>query len=124
VSRVAREPGGRESNRGRRDGWIRIVSTCAPILALLAACGGKVASNGVSARDAVVYVRSNVGDAQVYMDGRFVGPVRVVRGGIAVDPGKHRLELRHDDYYSAYVELDLERAERKKLQLEMAPILP
>jgi hypothetical protein len=96
----------------------------AVVLAELVACGPKPAPNGVTASDAIVYVRSNVGDAQVYMDGRFVGPVQVVRGGIAVDPGKHRLELRHDDYFSRYVELDLGRAERKKLQLELAPILP
>ena len=91
---------------------------------LLAACGPKAAPNGVTRDEAVVQVRSNVADAQVYIDGRFVGPVNVVRAGIAMIAGKHRLELRHDDYFSRYVELDLHRAERKKLQLQMAPVLP
>lgn len=93
-------------------------------LIALGACGPKPAPSGPSPSDAIVYVRSNVGDAQVFVDGRFVGPLAVVRGGIAVDPGTHRLELRHDDYFSRYVELDLHRSERKKLQLEMAPVLP
>ena len=56
--------------------------------------------------------------------GRFVGPVNILRGGIAVDPGKHRVELRHDDYFSRYVELDLARAEKKQLELSLAPVLP
>ncbi len=90
----------------------------------LAACGPKPPPSRVAPRDALVFVRANVGDAQVYVDGRFVGPVNAVRGGIAVDPGHHRVELRADDYFSRYVELDLARAERKKLQLDLAPVLP
>jgi hypothetical protein len=94
------------------------------LVAVLAACGPKPAPNRIAPTDAIVFVASNVTDAQVYVDGRFIGPVQVVRGGIAIDPGKHRLELRHDEYFSRYVDLELGRAERKKLQLEMAPILP
>ena len=94
------------------------------LIAVLAACGPKAAPNGVTRDEAVVQVRSNVADAQVYIDGRFVGPVNVVRAGIAMVAGKHRLELRHDDYFSRYVDLDVHRAERKKLQLQMAPVLP
>lgn len=88
------------------------------------ACGPKPAPNRVTPDDAIVYFKSNVGDAQVFVDGRFVGPVNVLHGGVAVDPGRHRVELRRDDYFSRYVELDLRRAERKQLQLEMAPVLP
>jgi hypothetical protein len=94
------------------------------IAVLLVGCGPKTAPNGVSPNDAIVYFKSNVSDAQVYVDGRFVGPVSVLHGGIAVDPGKHRFELRRDDYFSRYVELDLARAEKKQLQLELAPVLP
>jgi hypothetical protein len=94
------------------------------LILALAACGPKPSPTAVSKNDAIVYLKSNVTDAQVYVDGRFVGPLGVVHGGIAVDPGKHRVELRHDDYFSRYVELDLHRSERKKLQLEMAPVLP
>ena len=94
------------------------------VLAALLACGPKPNPNGVTPNDAIVYVKSNVNDAQIYVDGRFIGPVGYVRGGIAIDPGRHRLELRHDDFFARYVELDLHRAERKHLQLEMAPVLP
>ena len=90
----------------------------------LVACGPKPHPNSVTPNDAVIYLKSNVTDAQVYVDGRFVGPVSMLRGGIALDPGKHRVELRKDDYFSRYAELDLRRAERKQLQLELAPVLP
>ena len=90
----------------------------------LVACGPKPPPNHVTPNDAIVYLKSNVTDAQVYVDGRFIGPISILRGGIALDPGKHRVELRRDDYFSRYAELDLKRAERRKLQLELAPVLP
>jgi hypothetical protein len=95
-----------------------------PVL-LACACGGKVAyPGGVDADDAIVKVRSNVRDAQVYVDGRFIAPLDAVRAGIAVEPGFHRFELRRDDYFSSYLELELGRAERRQVQMELAPILP
>ena len=95
------------------------------LVAVLAACSGpKVAPNGVTRNDAIVVFRSNVRDAQVYVDGRFVAPLNAIGGGVAVEPGTHRFELRHDDYFSSYLELTLARAERKKVALELAPILP
>jgi len=90
----------------------------------LAACGSRQKPSGVSPEDAIFYVRSNVSEASVFVDGRFIGPVTVLKGGIAVLPGKHRLELRHDDYFSRYVDLDLKRAERRKLLITLAPVLP
>lgn len=94
------------------------------LLLVVVACGPKPAPSGAGQGDAIVYVKSNVGDAQVYFDGRFVGSVSILRGGVALDPGKHRVELRHDDYFSRYVELDLHRAEHKQLELQLAPVLP
>jgi hypothetical protein len=94
------------------------------VLIVLAACGGRQPSSHVTANDAVVYLKSNVTDAQVYVDGRFLGPVSALRGGIAFDPGRHRFELRRDDYFSGYVEVDLRRAERRQLSLDLAPVLP
>jgi hypothetical protein len=90
-----------------------------------AACGATPPrTGGVQRDDAIVQLRSNVRDAQVFVDGRFIAPLNAVGAGIAVEPGFHRIELRHDDYFSSYAELDLARAERRKLQLEMAPVLP
>jgi hypothetical protein len=93
-------------------------------LLVLGGCPQKQPTTGVSASDAIVYIKSNVGKASLYVDGRYVRPVEMVKGGIAVLPGKHRIELRHDDYFSRYVELDLSRAEKKTLDLTLAPILP
>ncbi len=94
------------------------------VLDLVSGCGPKPAPTGPSPNDAVIYLSSNVSDAQVYVDGRFVGPLAVVRRGISFDPGHHRVELRHDDYFSRFVELDLRRAEKKQVALDMAPVLP
>lgn len=94
-------------------------------LLVIAACGPKpTPANGVTADDAIFYVRSNVADASIFVDGRFIGPVSMVRGGIAVVPGHHRIELRRDDYFARYVELDAKRADRTKLEINLAPVLP
>ena len=65
---------------------------CALVLAL--GCGHRQAPGGVTPNDAIVRVRTNVGDAHVYVDGRFLAPIAALRGGIAVEPGTHRIELR------------------------------
>ena len=88
------------------------------------ACGPKPAPNGITPADAVVFIRTNVGDADLILDGHYVGHVAMLRAGVAMEPGKHRLELRHDDYLSTYLELDLRRAERRKVAMELSPILP
>jgi hypothetical protein len=94
-------------------------------LALLAACGGAPPrTGGVEPDDAIVQLRSNVPGAQVYVDGRFIAPLAAVGAGIAVEPGFHRFELRHDEYFSSYLELELARAERRKVRMELAPVLP
>jgi hypothetical protein len=94
------------------------------VAVVLAACGSPPAVNGVRQGQAVVVVTSNVGDAQVWVDGRYIGTVGMVHAGLAMDPGHHRIELRHDDYFSRYAELALTRAERTKLDLDMKPVLP
>lgn len=94
------------------------------LLAVLAACGPKVGPNGVSASDAIVKVKSNVRDAQVFVDGRYVAPLSALRGGVAVDPGVHRFELRHDDFFAGYLEVTLAKAERREVAIDLAPMLP
>ena len=94
------------------------------VLVALVACGGKQNPSGVDSDDAIVVVKSNVTDANVFVDGRYYGSVRMLRGGLAFDAGHHRVELRHDEYFSRYVELDLKRAEKRKLDLDLAPVLP
>ena len=96
--------------------WLLVLALCA--------CGHPKNPHAVNSDDAIVLIKSNVTDANVYVDGRYFGLVKMLRGGLAFEAGKHRLELRHEDYFSRYVELDLKRAERKKLQLDLAPVLP
>lgn len=93
-------------------------------LALGACSGAKVSPTGVTREDAIVVFKSNVRDAQVYVDGKFIAPLDAMRAGVAVVPGTHRFELRHEDYFSSYLELTLAKAERKKVSLELAPVLP
>jgi hypothetical protein len=91
----------------------------------LVACGTpKTKPNGVTRNDAVVVLKSNVRDAQLFVDGRFIAPLNAIGGGVAVEPGMHRFELRHEDYFSSYLELTVARAEHKKVSLDMAPVLP
>lgn len=91
----------------------------------LAACHNTTGpAHGVTSADAVFYVKSNVPTAGLFVDGRFIGPVGGLKGGVAVVPGKHRLELRQDDYFSRYIEVDMKKADRKHLDVELAPVLP
>jgi hypothetical protein len=91
----------------------------------LAACGGSATQvGGVQREDAIVQLKSNVRDAQLYVDGRFIAPLYAIGGGVAVVPGTHRFELRHEAHFSSYLELKLARSERRQVTLDLAPILP
>jgi hypothetical protein len=91
---------------------------------LAGACGPKPPAGRITRDDAIVLVKSNVRDAQVFVNGRFVTYLHAAGGGIAVTPGVHRFELRHDDYFSSYLELRVDRAERRQVAMDMAPVLP
>ena len=94
------------------------------VVSWLTACAPGVAANRATTGNAILYITSNVRDAQVYVDGRFIAPLDALAGGVAVAPGTHRLELRHDEYFSSYLEVQLARSARKKLALDMAAMLP
>ena len=102
---------------------LAVVAAVASVVAL-GACGGRQNTSRVSPDDAIITFAANVRDANLFVDGKFIGPVGVLKGGIAIEPGKHRIEVRHEDYFSVYIELDAKRAERKKLEVTLAPILP
>jgi len=98
----------------------------AAMAALLAGCHGGAPRDPSrpAADDAIVKLAVDVDDAALWVDGRFVGPVGGLRGGVALAPGKHRIELRHDDYWSHYAELDLVPRQRVTLDVDLAPVLP
>lgn len=94
------------------------------VVSWLTACAHGGAANRVTSSTSIIYITSNVGDAQVYVDGRYIAPLDALRGGVAVAPGEHRVELRHDDYFSSYLEVQVARAARQKLAIDMAAMLP
>lgn len=91
-------------------------------LLLVAACGAR--STPAPEDDAVVIVKVDVEDASLWVDGRYVGPIGSLRGGVAVEPGVHRFEVRHDEHFSHYAELELAARERRTLVVDLAPVLP
>ncbi len=78
----------------------------------------------VSTVDAVVRIKTAVVDASLWIDGAFIGAVGDLRGGVALDPGHHRLELRHEAYFVHYQDLDLAPGQHLTLDIELAPLLP
>ena len=68
--------------------------------------------------------QSDVPEASLWVDGRYIGPVGQLRGGVAVRPGVHRFELRDDHHFSHYAELDLHANDKKVVDVHLAPILP
>ena len=94
------------------------------VAGLLAACGAGGAAQRGSSGQAILYITSNVPDAQVYIDGRFIAPLDTLGRGLAVEAGPHRLELRHEDYFSTYRELQIARAARQRITVELAAVLP
>jgi hypothetical protein len=95
------------------------------VIALVAACGGtQTPRDKATDDDAVIKLECAVEQAEVYVNDRQIGQCGDLPGGIALSPGTHRIEVRHDDYHTAYYELTLAVAERKTLQVDLAPALP
>lgn len=116
-------------SRGRRGSTSVVLAALAAVLpaaalaTALAGCGGAGRSSS-SSRDAVVRLTCNVAEASLFVDGRFLAPVGLLRGGVALSPGEHRLELRHDGYLPRFFELSLAAAERRQLEAQLFPVLP
>ena len=96
------------------------------LILALAACKGGDAQypNAPREGDAIVKITSTVPDASLWVDGRYIGTIGALRGGISIAAGTHRLELRHDDYFSRYAELTVAAREHRRLTLDLAPRLP
>jgi hypothetical protein len=103
------------------------VKAAALIVAIaLAGCGQRHVEDPMAPAedDAIVKITSTVPDASLWVDGRYIGTIGALHGGIAIAAGTHRVELRHDDYFSRYAELTLRARERRALALDLAPRLP
>ncbi len=103
----------------------RIRAAAATVLLALAvaACSGHTQA-GASRDRAVLLVESPVADAVLWVDGRYVAQLRDVRRGLALAPGRHQVEIRHDRYHAYYGEVELARGQRLRLAIELAEILP
>lgn len=89
-----------------------------------AGCGGQPRSGArSSASDAVILVHSNVPDAELWIDERFVAPVGALRGGVTLRPGMRRIELRHPGYHSFYQAMAVRARERSTLEVRLVPVL-
>jgi hypothetical protein len=88
----------------------------------LGACAG--ASRPVASERAVLEVRCPVADAVVWVDGRYVAQVRDLRGGLALRPGHHQIELRHERYHAYYGDLDIAAGQRVRIDVPLAEALP
>jgi hypothetical protein len=101
---------------------VRVLAVVAA-LALGLGCGG--AQPGGRARaDAVLVITCNVAQASLFVDGRYLAPVGLLRGGVAVAAGTHRLELRHAEYLPRLWEVELAAGERRAVAVELYPALP
>jgi hypothetical protein len=93
-------------------------------LAIAAACGG-ARRGGIDPDDAVVAFDCPVRDASVWVNGRYIQPIRDLAGGIALAPGKpHFVQVKHDRYHTFYAELTLTKRERRTIVVRMAEVLP
>jgi hypothetical protein len=94
-------------------------------LAVVLGCGhSRPSVLGADSDDAIIYIDTKVKDAAVWVDGRFIGGLESLRGGVAIDAGSHRVEVKHDDYFAYYALLELKAGERRRLEVELAPMLP
>jgi hypothetical protein len=109
---------------------LRCLVLCACVTAAGAAAVGASGCGGppepaprFSASDAVILVQSNVPDAELWVDERFVAPVGALQGGVALRPGTHRIEVRHARYHGFYETVTVAAHERSTLEVRLVPIL-
>jgi hypothetical protein len=91
------------------------------LLAMLAGCPRMHTDSGDQGA-AIVTFHVDVPDAVLWVDGNYIGPIG--KHPVEVRPGVHRFELRDDDHYSHYEELDLRANDKKTIDVKLAPILP
>ena len=86
----------------------------------LACCGGQ--QHPAPDKTALIEFDSPVRDAEVWLDGTFY-PGALGRG-LRVKPGPHRIEIRHDDYFTQYLEVNVAAGQHQRLKVDLAEVLP
>lgn len=90
---------------------------------LLTACGGAPKPTPVPPKG-LLLLQCEVADAEIWLDSRYLREVREVKGGIRLETGLHRIEVRHRDFHSTYLEVELAPGERRRLEVQLARRLP
>ncbi|MCP4444694.1 MAG: hypothetical protein GY811_05015 [Myxococcales bacterium] len=108
----------------------RSIGACLAILlgvlsaqVVMPACGGQ-ANQGRKSDRAIVALRCDVPDAEVWVDGRYFREVAELKRAFRLRAGEHRIEVRHHDYHSMYYELSVQAGTRHTLRVELAKRLP
>lgn len=90
---------------------------------LLPACQASPHGKDTALPTAVLSIRCNVEDAVVWIDERMAGEVAEVRGGIRLLAGPHRVEVRHDNYYTRYQEVVLQAGREGTSEFTMIEVV-
>jgi hypothetical protein len=98
----------------------RLAALAALALLLCACAGAGVVDDGEPSQAARLVLDCDVGDASVWIDGRYIGEVGHLEGGIPLSPGTRRVEVRHDHFHTYYERITLEPHERKRVEVHLA----
>lgn len=90
---------------------------------LSTSCGATVGASQRS-RDGVVRFIGEPVEATIWVDGRFIAPLRYARGGVALSPGRHQIELRADAFLSEFLEIDTAAGSKVDVTFSLLPELP
>lgn len=98
-----------------------LVGVLAFALGLQASCGGVGKAGNASAKQgAVLIVKCQIKDAEVWINSRYSRSAAEFARGLRLKPGSYRIEVRHEGYHSRYFEISLEAKERETLEVELA----
>jgi hypothetical protein len=93
------------------------------LASVASACGGTPAIH-TRRSDTIVRFAGEPAETSIWVDGRFVTLLRYARGGVAMAPGRHQIELRADKFMTQFVEVELGAGKQIEFPFELRPILP
>jgi hypothetical protein len=94
------------------------------VCALFSTSCGATAGSAQRSRDGVVRFIGEPVDVTIWVDGRFIAPLRYARGGVALSPGRHQIELRADAFLSEFLEIDTAAGSKVDVTFSLVPELP
>jgi hypothetical protein len=99
---------------------LRILALAA-VIGVLAGCGGAgQASQRKKGDSAVLVVRCEVPDAEVWLNSKYFRTASELTRGVRLRPGSYRIEVRHSDFHSMYYDIELATKERRTIEVALA----